>query len=482
MKRVLCVCLALSSLTPLWGQTTGTLTQTVQKRGTIVTLGSSSLSNVSVGSSVTYNAVLTTAGAPVVISEDITFTDGANALGSVPLTVVNTTNLLPFSVGFNNWTTVATGGATAPTLTPLSTASPDGTTEDPATILTFPATTAGQTSGLSLGVTGTAFAGQTLTASVYLQATTATTVTLGITDFPAQSANGTQTCNVGTTWTRCTFTFPMPANAGTGFALSIVESGAAAQAIDVWGAQVEQAATAGPYIETLGTSLSGQGAAVTFSSVVMTDGPHTITASYAGDNNFIGSNATLSFNAQIGASTTVLTESSPTGSVGQPVTFSATVSNTGSTPTGTVTFMDGATAIGTGTLSNGVATFTTSVLNAGTHTITAVYGGNTEVTGSTSTPVTYTVASMSATASIAVTSTLNPSIYGESVTITATLTGIGGVVPTGSVTILDGTTNLGTFPLTVGSTTSVATTTLSTFTAGTHNLTVNYSGDQNFLP
>ncbi len=43
----------------------------------------------------------------------------------------------------------------------------------------------------------------------------------------------------------------------------------------------------------------------------------------------------------------------------QSVTFTATVTGTGGTPTGTVTFKDGSTTLGTGTLSSGQATFST---------------------------------------------------------------------------------------------------------------------------
>jgi hypothetical protein len=63
----------------------------------------------------------------------------------------------------------------------------------------------------------------------------------------------------------------------------------------------------------------------------------------------------------------------------------------GGTPTGTVTFRDGSTTLGTGTLSGGQARFTTSSLSVGTHTITAVYGGDSNFSGSTSAPLTQTV-------------------------------------------------------------------------------------------
>src|SRR6202012_5414905 len=86
------------------------------------------------------------------------------------------------------------------------------------------------------------------------------------------------------------------------------------------------------------------------------------------------------------ASSTVLTSSAENVGIGTSVTFTATVSGAGGVPTGTVTFYNGTVSIGTGTLSNGIATLTTSFSTTGTFTITAVYGGDTSYTGSTSQP------------------------------------------------------------------------------------------------
>jgi serine/threonine protein kinase len=63
---------------------------------------------------------------------------------------------------------------------------------------------------------------------------------------------------------------------------------------------------------------------------------------------------------------------------GRAVIFTATVNavSHGSTPTGTVTFKDGAVVIGSETLSNGIATLTTAALSAGNHDITALYIGD----------------------------------------------------------------------------------------------------------
>jgi hypothetical protein len=60
------------------------------------------------------------------------------------------------------------------------------------------------------------------------------------------------------------------------------------------------------------------------------------------------------------------------------------VTSTGGTPTGTVTFKDGAATLGTGTLSSGEATFKTSTLSVATHSITALYAGSSSFAGSTS--------------------------------------------------------------------------------------------------
>ena len=81
-------------------------------------------------------------------------------------------------------------------------------------------------------------------------------------------------------------------------------------------------------------------------------------------------------------STTLVSSLNPS-LVGQAVTFTATVS--GSTPTGTVTFKDGATTLGTGTPNGaGVATFSTAALTSGSHAVTAAYGGDASNASSTS--------------------------------------------------------------------------------------------------
>jgi methionine-rich copper-binding protein CopC len=79
----------------------------------------------------------------------------------------------------------------------------------------------------------------------------------------------------------------------------------------------------------------------------------------------------------------------------------------------------------------------------------------------------------------ALTSSQNPSNFGQAVIFTATVTGQQGFykgTPTGTVSFFDGTTNIGNSNLNNG----VATLTTSALSVGTHSMTATYNGDTNF--
>jgi len=166
---------------------------------------------------------------------------------------------------------------------------------------------------------------------------------------------------------------------------------------------------------------------------------------------------------------------------GQIVTFTANVTGAGGTPTGTVTFYDGQTNIGTGTLSAGLATFNDSGLSIGTHSITAVYGGDTKFTTSTGTlSGGQTVNQVSKSTSMSVSSSKNPSDYGQAVIFTATINtaSSGTGTPSGTIQFkIDGANFGGPVPVSKGIATSAA---ISTLAVGTHTITAIYSGDTNF--
>jgi sugar lactone lactonase YvrE len=77
---------------------------------------------------------------------------------------------------------------------------------------------------------------------------------------------------------------------------------------------------------------------------------------------------------------------------GQTVTLTATVASPAGTPTSNVQFFDGTTALATIALSSGVAVDTTTLSAGATHSITAVYGGDTNFTSSSSSAVSVAVA------------------------------------------------------------------------------------------
>jgi autotransporter-associated beta strand protein len=166
--------------------------------------------------------------------------------------------------------------------------------------------------------------------------------------------------------------------------------------------------------------------------------------------------------------------------VGQPVTFTATVSAVSGvgTPTGTVTFTDGATILGTVSLSGGQASFTTSTLSPGTHSVNASYSGDSIYNpSSSSSPAIQTVISFPTTAT-ALASSINIPSLGQSITFTATVSVLSGSgTPTGTVTFFDGTAPLGSSPLSGGT----ATFSTSMLTLGRHSMTAVYNGDRVFV-
>lgn len=222
---------------------------------------------------------------------------------------------------------------------------------------------------------------------------------------------------------------------------------------------------------------SGQ---VSFSTSALAAGSDTITATYASDSLFAASSGSRVQTVQSTFTTTTTVSSSANPAVfSQPVTFTATVTSSGGTPTGTVTFKDGTTTLGTSALDGaGHATFTASTLSVASHSITAAYNGSATFNPSTSSALTQTV-NKDGTAS-AVTSSLNPSVRNQTVTFTATVTASapGTGVPTGSVTFKDGTKTLSTKTLNGSGQATFATSALA---RGSHSITVVYAGSTNFL-
>ena len=226
-------------------------------------------------------------------------------------------------------------------------------------------------------------------------------------------------------------------------------------------------------------------------------GSYTISATYSGDGNHNGGDyGTFTQQVVASASTTTLAPaaSSPNPSVyGQAVNFTATVipSMQGAgTPTGTVQFLADGTLFDTENLPvSGVVTSTSiNTLTAASHTISVVYSGDTNFSSSTGTVLQVV---SSANAGLTIASSLNPSVYGQAITFTATMTADNGLVRrrngakpqdvTGTVT-WSANTGCGQTAVayTPGSGVGTATCTTSILPVGTADIVgATYSGDSN---
>ena len=228
----------------------------------------------------------------------------------------------------------------------------------------------------------------------------------------------------------------------------------------------------------LGTGTLSASGVATLSTDLAT-GSDSVTAVYGGNATFstATSNAVAEVVSKASGSNT-LTTSNPSPAIGGSVTLTDTLFSVGGvTPTGTVTFYNGAAALGTGSVnSSGIATLLAGALPVGTSSITAVYGGDTNYNTSTSNAVVETVNKASGYSDVLSASTTSPT-FGQSVTLSDTLATVNGIAPTGTVTFFNGVTALGTGAIN-GS--GVATLTTSTLPTGTDTVTAVYGGDANF--
>jgi hypothetical protein len=240
-------------------------------------------------------------------------------------------------------------------------------------------------------------------------------------------------------------------------------------------------------------STSGGTTTASFNTSSLAVGSHTISASYAGDANFLDSSGKLTLTVGKANTSPAVISSLNMSVSGQTVTFTATitVSSPGSTaaanPSGTLTFADGSTSIGQGTLNTTGATttasFSTSTMAVGTHTITASYSGDSNFLASSGT-LTETVAKAS-TSMLLVTS-VSSALSGQTVTFTTTVTvsdpgSAAAVAPSGIVIFSEGTTSLGQGTLSTSSGKTTASFSTSSLVVGSHTLTASYAGDANFL-
>jgi hypothetical protein len=255
----------------------------------------------------------------------------------------------------------------------------------------------------------------------------------------------------------------------------------------IYTATVSRAAATGTVaFEEAGTPIAGcaaqpvgSGTATCLLSGYATAGEHAISATYSGDGNYLTSASSSSKQVvdKTGTTTTTMTLSSSLNpsTVGEAVTYTATVSPVAAT--GTVEFKQVGVTLGgcaTQAVSSGTATCTVANLAVGSPWITAVYSGDSSYAASWSPALTQTVNKKTTTT--AVSSSSDPSTVGQAVTYTAT---VSVAAVTGTVSFDEaGTPIAGCTAQPVSS--STASCTVVDPAAGGYWITAVYSGDSNY--
>jgi subtilase family serine protease len=220
----------------------------------------------------------------------------------------------------------------------------------------------------------------------------------------------------------------------------------------------------------IGSPATLSGGTASLNTGALAVGSHTITAVYSGDTaNSSSVSPGVSVTVAKAPSAISLASTSASTTLGQSVTFTATVS--GNLLAGTVQFMDGSTSLGIFAINACTASLTTTALGVGTHNITAIYSGDANNQGSTSTVLTETVLPVVTASSTVLSTTTNSLPAGQSVTLTATVTGS---APTGTVQFKDGAANMG-GPVAVSGNQTILS--INSLTVGSHIITAVYSGD-----
>ncbi|CDR09929.1 beta strand repeat-containing protein [Streptomyces iranensis] len=227
---------------------------------------------------------------------------------------------------------------------------------------------------------------------------------------------------------------------------------------------------------TLTAMLDATGQACVTTSAIPV-GTHAVTATYVGTGDVADSIDSGSVTVGQGASTTTVSVSPAAPVCGEAITICAQVAvvpPSTCTPTGTVTFVITGGPTLTGTLdASGQACVTTSALTAGSYTVTATYGGSTDITSSTGTA---SITVGQGVSGISANISPSPSVCGEPVTICADVSVAppSTCVPTGNVTfaVSGGPTLTGMLDA-MGQ----ACVTTSAIPVGTHSVTITYPGD-----
>nr|QBF51787.1 IPT/TIG domain-containing protein [Streptomyces caniferus] len=228
-------------------------------------------------------------------------------------------------------------------------------------------------------------------------------------------------------------------------------------------------------------TLSGGTATVTHTYTAASTTASPLTATYNGGTNFTTSSGSDTQTVNKAATATAVSSTPDPSAAGQAVTVTAAVSALApgaGTPTGTVTFTFGdGTSSSTVPLSGGIATVshTYTTKTGSPFPLTAKYNGDTSFTTSSG-AATHTVNQNLTTTTV--TTSPDPSVVGQSVTLRATVSSAGGI-PTGKVTFSfgDGTSSVA---ATLAGGVATVTHTYTTTTGSPFTVTATYGGEVSF--
>ena len=378
------------------GSTSGSFAQTVKSPGATTTTFTSSSVNPSFITQYTVLMATVTGSNP---SGAVTFKDNGVSIGSAGLSAgVASLNVSFAAAGTHTLTAVyggdiANAGSTSGTFTQTvnnpgatttaltSSINPTVATQSTTLRATITGTNPTGTvtfkdNGVSIGSVGVSAGGASLTTSFSTAGAHSLTAAYGgdTTNAASTSPTLTQTVNApGTTTTTMLASSVNPAFMSQSTTLTAT----------VTGSGPTGAVTFKDNGVSIGTAWVTSGVA-TVTTAFTSAGAHSLTASYPGDSGNTASTSapvTETVNARTTSTTTIASSINPS-SLNQSVMLTATV--TGSSPSGSVTFMDAGTTLGTGTLAAGTATFNTTFTALGSHSLSAVYTGDAPNTGSTS--------------------------------------------------------------------------------------------------
>ncbi len=206
-------------------------------------------------------------------------------------------------------------------------------------------------------------------------------------------------------------------------------------------------------------------------------GPHTVGASYAGDDHTAPSDDTDDAGVVVDPAGTrpSLAATPAVPELGEPVALHAVVGVVApgaGVPAGTVSFYDGTTRLAGASLDGGAADADAGVLAPGTHLLTVRYGGAGNFAAATSGVLTLTVVQRRTATAVVVSAPA--AVFGQTVTVAAHVGDDLGAVTDGSVTFTDNAAVLGVAVLDTG---GDAVLDVSALALGDHTVTATFGGN-----